>query len=87
MQLALALRCSGCEVTVVSMLDPTAFVDELEAARVQVVSLEMRRDRLNIAAIWRFFSFLRQFRPDIIHAHMFHASILARIAVSNYNRG
>ena len=79
-QLATALRSGGCTVAVVSMLMPTAFVDELEAAGVQVVSLGMRPDRLNVTGIWRFFSFLRKFRPDIIHAHMFHASILARIA-------
>jgi len=79
-QLATALRSSGNAVAVVSMLEPTAFVDELQAAGVQVVSLGMRPGRLNLRGIWRFFSYLRQFRPDVIHAHMFHASILARVA-------
>jgi glycosyltransferase involved in cell wall biosynthesis len=67
-------------VAVVSMLEPTAFVDELRSAGVQVVSLGMRPDRLNLKGIWRFFSYLRRFQPDVIHAHMFHASILARLA-------
>ena len=79
-QLATALKSSGNAVTVVSMLEPTAFVDELQAAGVQVVSLGMRPDRLNLRGIWRFFSYLRRFRPDLIHGHMFHASILARLA-------
>ncbi len=79
-QLATALRSSGNAVTVVSMLEPTAFVEELQAAGVQVVSLGMRPNRLNLRGIWRLFSHLRRFRPDVIHAHMFHASILARLA-------
>ena len=80
MQLAMALRASECVVTVASMLEPSAFVDELRDVGVHVISLGMRPRRLNLTGIWRFFRYLRQFRPDIIHAHMFHASILARIA-------
>ena len=74
------MRASGCAVTVVSMLEPSAFVDELREVGVQVISLGMRPRRLNLRGIWRFFRYLSQFRPDLIHAHMFHASILARIA-------
>ncbi len=62
------------------MLEPTAFVDELQDVGVQVISLGMKPRRLNLTGIWRFFRHLRRLRPDIIHAHMFHASILARIA-------
>jgi glycosyltransferase involved in cell wall biosynthesis len=79
-QLAMALRTSECVVTVASMLEPAAFVDELRTVGAQVVSLGMRPRRLNLRGIWRFFRYLRHFRPDLIHAHMFHASILARIA-------
>ena len=67
-------------MTVASMLEPAAFVDELRDVGVQVISLGMRPRRLNLGGIWRFFRYLRHFRPDLIHAHMFHASILARIA-------
>ena len=80
MQLAMALRASECVVTVASMLEPSAFVDELRDVGVQVISLGMRPRHLNLGGIWRFFRYLRHFRPDLIHAHMFHASILARIA-------
>ncbi len=78
MQLAMALRRSERVVTVVSMLEPSAFVNELRDVGVEVVSLGMRPRRLNLIGIWNFFRYLRRFRPDIIHAHMFHASILAR---------
>ena len=79
-QLAKALRAGGAEVSVVSMLPPTAFTGELESAGVAVVSLQMKAGRLNIAAIFRFFKYLHRFQPNLIHGHMFHASILARLA-------
>jgi glycosyltransferase involved in cell wall biosynthesis len=80
MQLALALRGAGCNVSVVSMLPPMAFSDELETAGVKVISLWMRAGRPNLGGVPRFLSRVREFQPDIIHAHMFHASILARLA-------
>lgn len=79
-QLAKAVRAGGAEVSVVSMLPPSAFTGELESAGIPVVSLEMKAGRLNIAAIFRFFKYLHRFQPHLIHGHMFHASILARVA-------
>jgi glycosyltransferase involved in cell wall biosynthesis len=79
-QLAKAVRAGGAEVSVVSMLPPTAFTGELESSGVPVVSLEMKGRRLNIVAIFRFFKYLHRFQPNLIHGHMFHASILARLA-------
>lgn len=80
MQLAMALLGAGCNVSVVSMMEPTAFTEELEAAGVRVVSLRMKPGRPNIGGVVRFFSYLRAFQPNLIHGHMFHASILARFA-------
>ena len=79
-QLAAGLRSANCSVTVVSMLEPTAFVYELENAGVLVVSLGMTRNRPNLAGLALFWSYVRRFRPHLIHAHMYHASILARLA-------
>ena len=62
------------------MLPPTAFVADLENAGVEVVSLGMKRGHLNIRGVVRFLAFARKVRPDIIHGHMFHASILARLS-------
>jgi glycosyltransferase involved in cell wall biosynthesis len=78
-QLALALRRAGRQVSVASMLHPTAFVAELEGAGVSVFWLGMKPGRLNLRVIVQFFSYVRQYRPDIIHSHMFHANILARL--------
>ena len=79
-QLAQGMRRRGAVVTVVSMLPPTAFVQDLENAGVDVVSLDMTPRRLNTRGVIRFLKFVRTFNPDIIHGHMFHASILARLA-------
>jgi glycosyltransferase involved in cell wall biosynthesis len=78
-QLAQALRSSNCEVSVVSMMPPTAFTGDLQEAGASVVSLQMKRRRPNILGVLRFLWYLRRFQPDIIHSHMFHASILGRI--------
>ena len=78
-QLAQALRCSDCEVSVVSMMPPTAFTSELKRWGANVVSLGMKPRRPNILGVLRFFLYLRKFQPDIIHSHMFHASILGRV--------
>lgn len=79
-EVARALERNGWVVSVVSMMDPSAFRDELEEFNVQVVSLGMQPGRLNINGLFEFFLYLRRFRPKLIHAHMFHANILARVA-------
>ena len=79
-QLAQALRCSDCEVSVVSMMPPAAFTGELKKAGASVISLGMKPGRPNILGVVRFLLHLRRFQPDIIHGHTFHASILARLA-------
>jgi glycosyltransferase involved in cell wall biosynthesis len=79
-QLAQALRCRDCEVSVVSMMPPAAFTGELEKAGASVISLGMKPGGPNILGVVRFLVHLRRFQPDIIHGHTFHASILARLA-------
>ncbi len=67
-QLAVALRRRGWTVSVVSLVRPTAFENELAAARVPV--------------FWspplRLASLMRMLRPHVLHCHMFHANILGR---------
>src|ERR1700722_18338441 len=79
-QLAEALCCSGWEVSVVSMMPPVAFISELNQAGATVISLGMKPGRPNILGVLRFLRYLHRFKPDIIHSHMFHASILGRLA-------
>jgi glycosyltransferase involved in cell wall biosynthesis len=77
--LASELRGRGWVVAVLSLIAANAFVDELSAIDVEVGDLRMTRGRPTVAALLRYRSFLRRWRPDIVHSHMVHANLLARI--------
>jgi glycosyltransferase involved in cell wall biosynthesis len=78
-QLAIRLRRRGWDVGVVSLLPPSAFVTELETAGVPLYSLGMRPGRPDPLAAVRLAALLRRLRPRILHSHMFHANLLARV--------
>lgn len=69
----------GWELRVVSMTPPGALVEELERAGIPVVSLGMRRRAPNLRAAARLVRLVRSWQPHVVHAHMFHANILARL--------
>jgi glycosyltransferase involved in cell wall biosynthesis len=77
--LAIRLNRRGWEVSVVSMLPPCAYVDELKAAGICVYDLRMRRKVPDPRAVLRVASIVRRERPLVVHAHMIHANLLARI--------
>ncbi|MCC6264008.1 MAG: glycosyltransferase [Bryobacterales bacterium] len=77
--LALELRGRGCEVSVVSMLPPVAFAEELRSGGVDVHSLGMKPGKPGPRGLWRFVMLLREARPHVLHAHLFHANLLARL--------
>src|ERR1035438_5609874 len=77
--LALSLSRRGWPVSVVSLLDPSAFQAELREANVQVRSLGMQPGRPNPLALARLAAILRKERPCVLHSHMFHANLLARL--------
>ncbi len=66
-------------VAVLSMTAPEFYVDELTAAGVEVHTLRMRPGRPTPAAFLRYGRFLRRWRPDLVHSHMVHANLLARL--------
>jgi glycosyltransferase involved in cell wall biosynthesis len=78
--LAAGLRGRGWEASVVSMLEPSAFQEELASAGVPVYSLKMRPGSASPAGFLRLASLLRKLRPQILHCHMFHANLLGRMA-------
>ncbi len=78
-QLAAGLARRGWEVAVVSMLPVTAFERELADAGVAVHSLEMSPGRPDLPALVRLGRLLEQLRPQVLHGHMFHANMLARV--------
>lgn len=68
----------GHAVEVVSMREPTAFVQELTDAGVGVTSLGFTRGKPSISGMMRLVRRIRQWRPDVVHSHMIHANLLAR---------
>lgn len=76
--LAKTLQSRGWTVGVVSMVRPLFFVDELQASGVEVFSLDMTPGLANPAALWRLAKIYRNWRPQVVHSHMYHANLLAR---------
>jgi glycosyltransferase involved in cell wall biosynthesis len=72
-------RLRGWAVAVVSMTRPTDHLEELAAAGVDVLSLDMERGRPTPRAFLRYVRFVRKWRPDLVHSHMVHANLLARV--------
>ncbi|SFU20000.1 glycosyltransferase [Paraburkholderia aspalathi] len=70
----------GWEVAVVSLIAPRYFVDELEAFGASVYSMNMTPGVADLRAILKFVFLVRKWRPQIIHSHMYHANVFARIA-------
>ncbi len=79
-QLARGLRRIGWDVSVVSLLPPSAFEDELATCRVPVYSLGMRPGVPGPLGIAHLAALLRKLRPQVLHCHMFHANLLGRAA-------
>ena len=78
-RLATELKTRGWKVCVVCMVKPTAYMSQLEEQHIPVHSLDMKRGVADVRAIFRLASLIRDFRPDIVHCHMFHANLLGRI--------
>jgi glycosyltransferase involved in cell wall biosynthesis len=77
--LAETLARRGHVVRVISLLQPAAFVERLERAGIPVHSLGMRRGLDLPFALARLYRLCRQSPPDILHGHMVHANLLARL--------
>jgi glycosyltransferase involved in cell wall biosynthesis len=78
-RLATELKTRGWKVCVVCMVKPTAYTSQLEAQHIPVHSLDMKRGLADVRAIFRLACLIRDFRPDIVHCHMFHANLLGRV--------
>jgi glycosyltransferase involved in cell wall biosynthesis len=78
-RLSLELKRRGWDLAVVSLLPPASYADALEAAGVPVFSLGMRPGIPDLRGLLRLASALKRLRPQVLHSHMFHANLLARI--------
>lgn len=78
-ELAVQLKVRGHDVVVVTMIPPLAFVEVLEEAGISVKTLGMKRGIPDPRAIFRLALIIRDFRPHVLHSHMVHANLLARV--------
>jgi glycosyltransferase involved in cell wall biosynthesis len=78
-QLAIGFKRRGCDVLVVSMITPTKPPSDLINALVPVESLAMSKGVPDPRAVLRLHRFVARFKPDVLHAHMIHANLLARV--------
>lgn len=65
------------EVRIVYLRGPAQVSPHRTDASLESLGFESSRDALPACA--RYLRIVREFRPDIIHAHMFHAVVLARL--------
>lgn len=79
MHLATQLKARGWEVLVVSLMLPQAYIEELEAAGILVRSLGVRRKLPDPRPILQLTRLIQQWRPHIVHSHMVHANLIARL--------
>lgn len=88
------LGMGGAETQVCSLIDQLAArghailllsltgesVNKPKHPSVKLVELNMRKTPLGfVKAYWKAVSILRQFQPDVVHSHMVHANIFARL--------
>lgn len=76
--LADKMACRGHQVMIVSLTGPTLFrpVD----SGIRIVALEMAKSPLGfLRAYAALRQLIQEFRPDVIHSHMIHANLLARL--------
>ncbi|WP_068699429.1 glycosyltransferase [Paenibacillus yonginensis] len=78
-QLSRMFRGAGFVVQLISMIEPAAYLEELTAMGVGVLTLGMRKGVPDPRAVFRLRRLVRSFRPDVVHSHMVHANLLARV--------
>jgi len=76
--LAKEMQTLGNEVLIVSLIPENK--DFLKKSKgIVVENLNMKRGFPDLGALFRLKKILKSFRPDVVHAHMIHAVILARL--------
>jgi glycosyltransferase involved in cell wall biosynthesis len=75
--LADRLVATGCQVLVVYLKGPLQV--HPRRAEVNVVGLGMNSPKSILEGCFKLRKLIREFRPDIVHSHMFHATLLTRL--------
>lgn len=77
--IAIRMRSKGHVVSIISMLKPVAFVEELSKGGVDIYTLNMVRGKAKFNDYIDAIKIIRNINPEIIHSHMVHANILSRL--------
>jgi glycosyltransferase involved in cell wall biosynthesis len=75
--LADAFVAGGDEVRLVYLKEPLQVLPR--RPEVELICLGMDSMKGVLAGLYRFWKLLREFKPDIVHSHMYHATMLARL--------
>ena len=77
--LAAGLLRRGATVQIISMLDTIANHPQLTSGSIPVRTLGMKRGHWSPSDLLEYIKIVRAYRPDVIHAQLFHAIVLARL--------
>lgn len=77
-RLAYGFRGRGWAPLIVSLLPPSPMPPDFEGRGIPLAHLGMRRGLPDPRGLRRLARIIRDFRPDVVHAHMVHANLLAR---------
>ncbi|TVR96865.1 MAG: glycosyl transferase family 1, partial [Trueperaceae bacterium] len=77
--LARSFARRGHAVHVVSMRPPEAYQDDLRELGIAFTNLRMRSGMPDPRGMLRLSRAVRAWRPDVVHSHMVHANLLARL--------
>jgi glycosyltransferase involved in cell wall biosynthesis len=77
--LAYGFQARGWKVMIVSMLPPSPMPPDFAGRGIPLEHLGMRRGMPGVKGMTRLSRLIREFRPDVVHSHMTHANLLARI--------
>lgn len=78
-EIALRLSTRGWRTSIVSLMPPGIPTHQLEAAGIQISDLGMAQGSIDLRAIIRLRRVIARLQPDLVHSHMIHANVLARV--------
>lgn len=79
-ELSTALKSRGHEIKIISLTPIGKFGQKTQSSGVPVKSLNFRRKILAPLAVLRVRREIKSFKPDVLHAHSYHAIIMGRLA-------
>lgn len=84
--LADQFSAKGHEVLLIAMTGEA--LNRPQSTKIEVVELGMAKTPIGfIKAYWKTRRLIKQFKPDVVHSHMVHANLFARLLRCIYSPG